>query len=347
MADNGLLELAACPFCGGTDVSTRYVRDGRQMACNGCGASVAPTYHGPAGDTLERAKRAWNTRDLSAECGVKALEWSETWEAPDGQKVWCADPASGALEFTYSIWLSVDGRYHAPKLLEGYFGTLDAAKAAAQADFDQRIRSAIVPGVESVEREPLAHRKMTREEYNALNLKGWHSVRHDEECDGVTEVSYTAMPATPSAAVREALDKLRDMNAAEYLRVVARDTRHVFDKNELPKIAVLIEEALSGQIAGQREMQEALEPVVFRVQKANEDGLTLSKTEWIYFSDEDAAKREADALMAEYQALYVHRQNTPKFKRDGEDYLICEGHHHVDEPCEFVRYAILSTGAGR
>lgn len=55
-------------------------------------------------------------------------------------------------------------------------------------------RSALV--VEPVKGEPVAHRKMTREEYNALNLNGWHSVRHDEECEGVTEVSYTA-PTTP------------------------------------------------------------------------------------------------------------------------------------------------------
>lgn len=75
---------------------------------------------------------------------VETLAWTQTWDAPDGQKVWCADPANGALEFTYSIWLSVDGRYHVPKLLEGYFGSLAAAKSAAQADYEQRIRSALV-----------------------------------------------------------------------------------------------------------------------------------------------------------------------------------------------------------
>jgi hypothetical protein len=56
--------------------------------------------------------------------------------------------------------------------------------------------------------EPVAHRKMTREEYNALNLKGWHSVRHDYECAGVTEVAYGAAPPA-SADMREALKQTR------------------------------------------------------------------------------------------------------------------------------------------
>jgi len=55
-------DLLPCPFCGSGHVSDRYVRDGRQMFCINCGASVAPSYHGPNGDTLERAKAAWNSR---------------------------------------------------------------------------------------------------------------------------------------------------------------------------------------------------------------------------------------------------------------------------------------------
>lgn len=62
--------LKGCPFCGGIDVSDRYVRDGRQMFCIGCGASVAATYHGPCGDTLERATEAWNTRASPDPAGV-------------------------------------------------------------------------------------------------------------------------------------------------------------------------------------------------------------------------------------------------------------------------------------
>ena len=61
------VSLLPCPFCNGTHISDRHVRDGRQMFCVGCGASVASTYHGPAGDTLERARTAWNTRATQSE----------------------------------------------------------------------------------------------------------------------------------------------------------------------------------------------------------------------------------------------------------------------------------------
>jgi hypothetical protein len=54
-----------------------------------------------------------------------------------------------------------------------------------------------------------------------------------------------------------------------------------------------------------------LRPVAFRVQRANADGLTLSKTEWRYFTDEAEARTEADALMAEYQGLYVRDGSAP------------------------------------
>lgn len=46
-------------------------------------------------------------------------------------------------------------------------------------------------------------------------------------------------------------------------------------------------------------------PVAFRVQRANDDGMTLSKTEWRYFTDEAEAARESDALSADCQGLYV------------------------------------------
>ncbi len=54
--------MLPCPFCDGVNVTDRHVRDGRQMFCQNCGASVAPTYHGPNNDTLERAREAWNRR---------------------------------------------------------------------------------------------------------------------------------------------------------------------------------------------------------------------------------------------------------------------------------------------
>lgn len=66
-------------------------------------------------------------------------------------------------------------------------------------------------------------------------------------------------------------------------------------------------------------------PVAFRVRRANDDGMSLSKTEWRYFTDEAEARREAEIVDADYQALYV---------RDGT-VIVAE--------LEDVRLAILDT----
>ncbi len=48
-------------------------------------------------------------------------------------------------------------------------------------------------------------------------------------------------------------------------------------------------------------------PVAFRIPRADADsaGTTLSETDWRYFSDEEAAYKAAEALGADYQALFV------------------------------------------
>lgn len=70
---------------------------------------------------------------------VKPLEWRK-----DGEKVWKA----GAITGTYGILLRDDGLYSlrmtwSLMAMDGLFDTLEAAKAAAQADYDARILSAI------------------------------------------------------------------------------------------------------------------------------------------------------------------------------------------------------------
>lgn len=77
-----------CPFCGSSLVSDCYVRDGRQMVCHRCGVSGPPTFHGPAGDTIERAVSAWNTRAVNrdhlfeemVEALAEAAGWLESVE---------------------------------------------------------------------------------------------------------------------------------------------------------------------------------------------------------------------------------------------------------------------------
>ena len=156
--------LKPCPFCQGTHVTDRYVRDGRQMFCQSCGASVAPTYRGPNNDTMERAIAAWNTRPQGQGDAVKPLEWTEPSQATNG--CWTAKSALG----TYSVvneggWYA--SRDDTPR--DFYFewtgqdmsrDTLDTAKAAAQTDYEQRIRSAIAatPSAPAQEIEGLVER---------------------------------------------------------------------------------------------------------------------------------------------------------------------------------------------
>lgn len=55
-----------------------------------------------------------------------------------------------------------------------------------------------------------------------------------------------------------------------------------------------------------------------------------------------AAADRIEALAGEVERL---RRNQLEIRRDGDDYLICEGHHHVDEPCEFIRYSENTSAA--
>ena len=51
------MKLKPCPFCGSTDVYTMgHKDDGWYARCNKCSAE------GPTGETDEKAKKAWNTR---------------------------------------------------------------------------------------------------------------------------------------------------------------------------------------------------------------------------------------------------------------------------------------------
>lgn len=56
-------EMKPCPFCGGSDIQSFAIRDGRKMQCK-CGASPGPQFFGPLDKPSadERLVAAWNTR---------------------------------------------------------------------------------------------------------------------------------------------------------------------------------------------------------------------------------------------------------------------------------------------
>jgi len=95
---------------------------------------------------------AWNRRTLQAvgpepAVAVKPLEWAfRDTKISDDLSVWVA--RAEGLDFTYSIWGSTNenatAAFTVPKLHNGFFDTLEAAKAAAETDYASRIRSALV-----------------------------------------------------------------------------------------------------------------------------------------------------------------------------------------------------------
>lgn len=69
-------ELKPCGHCGGTDIVTDiYVRDGRQVACKGCGVAVAR--FNP--DANAKAIAAWNQRTPDMATRIRELEEALRW----------------------------------------------------------------------------------------------------------------------------------------------------------------------------------------------------------------------------------------------------------------------------
>lgn len=134
--------LKPCPFCGGKADTMMYHTPPRwSVGCIGCAAQFV----GP--ETEEEAIAAWNRRPSTADRGgdveVKALEW----ESIDSSCMW-----ANVREFwlQYRITLRADGmkvlrrEWMSNRTEEGgIFNEWDAAKAAAQADYTARIRSAL------------------------------------------------------------------------------------------------------------------------------------------------------------------------------------------------------------
>jgi hypothetical protein len=160
-------ELKPCPFCGGPAHSTPSVKSANFAAVIMCTENDCASVFGA---DLEIATKTWNRRAITAALSgkqaveVKALEW--------GRNGWVEAFANvNALGLWYSISperpVRGDGEppfacyaiHGAPTSISSVRETLgleflsvDEAKAAAQSDYEQRIRSALVdvPAVEPV-----------------------------------------------------------------------------------------------------------------------------------------------------------------------------------------------------
>ena len=121
------LDLLPCPFCGGTDFYARGI-DGMPY-CGNCGA--------------QSGRLDWNTRAALPSPAIKPLVWRphpgdihavEIWSSSDIGGPYCIEHRSHAD--VYDLWLP-------EATTADRHDTLDAAKAAAQADYEARIRSAL------------------------------------------------------------------------------------------------------------------------------------------------------------------------------------------------------------
>lgn len=134
-------EAGTCKSCNGTG--------GEYNLCSDCGGSGIEFVYGGHGNVLEVPCSTCAASPSSPASGVrvKALEWSEPWMPEDTRWV--------AVGTAHCYWIDVNGPDEVYVTI-GYWGSgpddrrvggrhhsLDAAKAAAQADYEARIRSAL------------------------------------------------------------------------------------------------------------------------------------------------------------------------------------------------------------
>lgn len=139
------VELLRCPFCGASPHRGKDKVQYDQLHGEPFQRYRIWCPHGCAQTNQvneEQAIAAWNRRSASpsiGRVGVKALEWI----TDDHRSMHCADSVFGA----YCAWeISGTGVWARPEAAAGTLcgATLAEAKAAAQADYEARIRSTLV-----------------------------------------------------------------------------------------------------------------------------------------------------------------------------------------------------------
>ena len=135
-------ELKPCPFCGGTDIWPTPHRNPFGLVCGGCGSEGPPeSYVDP-----DEAITAWNTRTPPQ---VKPLVWSDECRKNSFPDRWQAEMPCGAGDYTVagSTRKNEWRWYRNGRDVVGFYDqeptTIEAAKAAAQADYTRRILDAL------------------------------------------------------------------------------------------------------------------------------------------------------------------------------------------------------------
>lgn len=131
-------ELKPCPFCGGTQLEVSET-----VTCSRCWAT-GPDPLNPNDFEGGWEKRAALSAALSEQdrpVRVKALEWSLIYSSDD-ETAWSAMAIGGV--YTVRQLTNTGGAWLHCVRTEKRYPSVEAAKAAAQQDFETRIRSAIV-----------------------------------------------------------------------------------------------------------------------------------------------------------------------------------------------------------
>lgn len=157
-------ELLPCPFCGGqAEMAHSYVGSPRyehatRIRCDGCDIELIGRDYNLKKNAEEKAIAAWNRRARLAAAerrteavAIRPLEWKEHEHSSQGLTM--ADDGFGHRYWVYSgtynaphspVWNMGVRPLRSPRDNDQKCDSLEAAKAAAQADFDQRILSALV-----------------------------------------------------------------------------------------------------------------------------------------------------------------------------------------------------------
>lgn len=226
--------LLPCPFCGG-EAQSDYHKDDFEnyqtvTECWTCGAGFRAHQHDTSPDNIEATQQAaWNRRtylDASGTgAGVKGLEWESL-----SATYWVATTSIGAyyVEDCRHLFTGAENvRLRLPDHAVTRHETPEAAKAAAQADYERRIMSSLsAPVPETVGVDEVRH---------ACAASGFHD--HDGCSCSDDELRRRASPAEGKPFVVEQLEALiRDHRASvvEWFDTRFPENKHLHHPDRAP-----------------------------------------------------------------------------------------------------------------